>query len=75
MTKLVIFDMAGTIIDHGCFAPISAFVRAFGSMGIEILVAEARGPMGLHKRDHIQTLLEKLGAHTPDKAEAAVEKS
>ena len=58
MTKLVIFDMAGTIIDHGCFAPISAFVRAFGSMGIEISVAEARGPMGLHKRDHIQTLLE-----------------
>jgi phosphonoacetaldehyde hydrolase len=58
MTKLVIFDMAGTIIDHGCFAPISAFVQAFASMGVEISVAEARGPMGLHKRDHIQTLLE-----------------
>ena len=58
MTKLMIFDMAGTIIDHGCFAPISAFVQAFASMGVEISVAEARGPMGLHKRDHIQTLLE-----------------
>ncbi|MBT4692299.1 MAG: phosphonoacetaldehyde hydrolase [Planctomycetaceae bacterium] len=58
MTKLMIFDMAGTIIDHGCFAPISAFVQAFASMDVEISVPEARGPMGLHKRDHIQTLLE-----------------
>ena len=54
--KLVVFDMAGTIIDHGCFAPIVAFVEAFSQMGITLTEPQARGPMGLHKRDHIREL-------------------
>jgi phosphonoacetaldehyde hydrolase len=56
--QLAIFDWAGTTIDFGCFAPVSAFAEAFGKSGIEVTVAEARTPMGLHKRDHIRTLLE-----------------
>ena len=56
MKKLIVFDMAGTIVDHGCQAPISAFVRAFGEMDVVVLPRQARGPMGLHKRDHIKSL-------------------
>lgn len=56
--KLVIFDWAGTTIDHGCFAPISAFIKAFQACGVELSSAQARGPMGLHKKDHIRTLFQ-----------------
>ena len=56
-TRLVVFDMAGTIVDHGCMAPIAAIMEAFASCSITISVAEARGPMGLHKRDHIREVL------------------
>ena len=54
---LVVFDMAGTIVDHGCFAPILAFQRAFASRGVDLTIAQARGPMGLGKLDHIRALL------------------
>ncbi|MCA9041810.1 MAG: phosphonoacetaldehyde hydrolase, partial [Planctomycetaceae bacterium] len=56
--RLVVFDWAGTTVDFGCFAPVAAFVAAFADKGVEITSAEARGPMGLHKRDHIRTLLQ-----------------
>lgn len=56
--KLVIFDWAGTTIDHGCFAPISAFIKAFQACGVELTSAQARGPMGLHKKDHIRSLFQ-----------------
>jgi len=56
--KLVIFDWAGTTIDHGCFAPISAFIKAFQACGVELTAAQARGPMGLHKQDHIRSLFQ-----------------
>ena len=52
----VIFDWAGTTIDHGSFAPMGAFVRLFAQHGIELSIAQARGPMGLPKWDHIQAL-------------------
>lgn len=55
--KAVIFDWAGTIIDFGSFAPMGVFVKAFEEFGVEISVDEARGPMGLPKRDHIAQLL------------------
>jgi phosphonoacetaldehyde hydrolase len=55
---LVIFDWAGTTVDFGSFAPVAAFVEVFAGHGVTVTPAEARGPMGLHKRDHIQTLLE-----------------
>lgn len=53
----VIFDWAGTTVDYGCFAPTMVFVEGFRSFGIEIALAEARAPMGLHKRDHIAAVL------------------
>lgn len=54
--ECVIFDWAGTVVDYGCFAPVSAFVESFGNIGINITAKEARGPMGLNKIDHIRAL-------------------
>lgn len=53
----VVFDWAGTVIDHGSQAPMGVFVKAFAEFGVAITVDEARGPMGMAKRDHIKTLL------------------
>jgi phosphonoacetaldehyde hydrolase len=54
----VIFDWAGTTIDHGSRAPVAPFVRAFAARGMEITPEEARGPMGLDKKDHLRALLQ-----------------
>lgn len=59
--KLVVFDWAGTTIDFGCMAPTGAFVSAFAAKGVEITPTEARGPMGLHKKDHIRAVLRTEG--------------
>lgn len=56
--RLVVFDWAGTTVDHGCFAPVIPFQKSFRSRGVEISLAEARGPMGMHKKDHIRTILQ-----------------
>jgi phosphonoacetaldehyde hydrolase len=53
----VIVDWAGTIIDFGSCAPAGAFVELFRRHGIALTLAEARGPMGMAKRDHIAALL------------------
>jgi phosphonoacetaldehyde hydrolase len=55
--KAVVFDWAGTIIDHGSRAPMGAFVKVLSDFQVPITVAEARRPMGLPKWDHIKTLL------------------
>ncbi len=55
--RLVVFDWAGTMVDHGCMAPAGAFRELFRRHGVEATVAQARGPMGMHKRDHIATML------------------
>jgi phosphonoacetaldehyde hydrolase len=55
--KAVVFDWAGTIIDHGSQAPMGVFVKAFAKFGVKLTVEEARGPMGMAKRDHIKTLM------------------
>lgn len=52
-----IFDWAGTTVDYGCLAPAAAFSELFRRHGVEATIAEAREPMGLHKRDHIATML------------------
>jgi len=53
MIRAVVFDWAGTVVDHGSLAPMGAFVRAFAEFGVAISIADARGPMGSAKRDHI----------------------
>lgn len=56
--KTVIFDWAGTTVDYGCFAPLKVFLEIFRRRGIEVTIAEARGPMGRMKRDHIRAMCE-----------------
>jgi phosphonoacetaldehyde hydrolase len=56
--RLVVFDWAGTAVDHGSRAPVMPFVRAFAALGVDITAEEARGPMGLAKKDHIRALLQ-----------------
>jgi phosphonoacetaldehyde hydrolase len=57
LPSLVVFDFAGTLIDHGCRAPLTAFMRAFREAGLPIDEATARRPMGAHKREHIVEIL------------------
>lgn len=54
--KAVIFDWAGTIIDYGCMAPAQVFIEVFRKRDIIISMEEARGPMGLAKKDHVREL-------------------
>lgn len=58
MTQIqaVILDWAGTVVDHGSRAPMGAFVRAFAEFGVTISIDDARGPMGMAKRDHIKAV-------------------
>ena len=55
--RLVVLDWAGTTIDFGCMAPAGAFVASFAAKGVAVTFAEARGPMGLHKKDHLRAML------------------
>jgi phosphonoacetaldehyde hydrolase len=54
--RAVIFDWAGTTIDHGSRAPVEVFVEVFRRSGVELSAAEARGPMGRAKREHLTAL-------------------
>ena len=54
--QAAILDWAGTVVDHGSRAPMGAFVRAFAQFGVTISIADARGPMGMAKWDHIRAV-------------------
>ena len=54
--KAVLLDWAGTTVDYGSRAPTQVFLEIFRRRGIAITAAEARGPMGRAKRDHIATV-------------------
>ena len=56
--KALIVDWAGTIVDHGSRAPVQVFIDTFARFGVTITVEEARRPMGLPKREHIQAVLD-----------------
>ncbi len=78
--RLVVLDWAGTSVDHGSVAPVAAFVAAFARHGVAVSAAEARGPMGLAKRDHVRELFRQppvgqrwRAAHGRDWTEADVE--
>jgi phosphonoacetaldehyde hydrolase len=55
--KAVVLDWAGTMIDHGCRAPVVALQRVFERAGVPITEEEARADMGRAKRDHIRAIL------------------
>ena len=55
--RLVIFDWAGTTVDHGCFAPVAPFVEALAHHNVNVTLDEAREPMGIGKRDHLRAIL------------------
>lgn len=55
--QAVLLDWAGTVIDFGSRAPTATFVRVFADRGVTVSEAEARGPMGMAKRAHIEALL------------------
>lgn len=54
--QAVILDWAGTTVDYGSRAPTQVFIEIFHRRSIAITAAEARGPMGRSKRDHIATV-------------------
>lgn len=56
--KAAVFDWAGTTVDFGSFAPMGVFVKAFETFGITATIAEARGPMGSAKWDHIRAMMD-----------------
>jgi len=54
--KALILDWSGTTADAYVVAPAVVFVEVFKRQGVEISMAEARGPMGLRKDLHIKAL-------------------
>lgn len=55
--RALVFDWAGTVVDHGSLAPMGVFVEAFAEFGVAITIDEARGPMGMAKRPHVAALM------------------
>ena len=56
--QALILDWSGTTADAYVLAPAVVFVDVFKKHGVEISMAEARGPMGLRKDLHIKMLTE-----------------
>jgi phosphonoacetaldehyde hydrolase len=54
---LVIFDWAGTMVDFGCHAPVSALRAAFAQRAVRISDQQARRDMGKSKEEHVRALL------------------
>ena len=57
--EAVVFDWAGTTMDYGCMAPVVAYREVFAAEGVPISVAEARKPMGAHKREHLRQITQQ----------------
>lgn len=55
----VIFDWAGTVVDHGSIAPVQALEDIFAAAGVEVSRTLVRRSMGLAKRDHVRSLLQE----------------
>jgi len=75
---LVIFDWAGTMVDHGCGAPVHALLEAFRRHGVALTEVDARRDMGKAKKDHVRALLDdpqiaaawaKASGHAPTSAD------
>ena len=59
--RAVVFDISGTTLDYGSIGPVVAFVELFRRHGVIVTNDEARRPMGMHKKDHIWTMLTEPG--------------
>jgi phosphonoacetaldehyde hydrolase len=57
--EAVIFDWAGTTIDHGSLAPVRAIKELFRRHGIALRDSDIRRNMGLFKKDHIRWILQQ----------------
>jgi phosphonoacetaldehyde hydrolase len=66
--RAVIFDWAGTIVDYGSRAPVLAVMKVFEDCGVPVTTAEARGPMGMAKLDHIKAIFAMPRVHDAWKA-------
>lgn len=55
--KLVVFDWAGTLIDHGSIAPVRALVTVFERAGVTVTNQHVRASQGLGKRSQIEHIL------------------
>jgi phosphonoacetaldehyde hydrolase len=55
--QAVIFDWAGTTVDHGSLAPVRAMKELFARHRVDVADAEIRRDMGLFKKDHIRRIL------------------
>lgn len=53
----VIFDWAGTTVDHGSLAPVEAIRQLFARYRVQLTNDQIRRDMGLHKREHIRCIL------------------
>ena len=56
--EAVLLDWAGTTMDFGCMAPAVVFVEVYKRKKVPITLAEARAPMGAHKKVHIRKISE-----------------
>jgi len=54
---LVILDWAGTMVDFGCRAPVSALLEVFRRHGVGLTEQQVRRDMGKAKADHVSALL------------------
>ena len=54
----VIFDWAGTLVDHGSRAPVATMQRVFAKAGVPVTAEEVRLSMGIAKLDHIRSILQ-----------------
>ena len=72
--RAVVFDWAGTTVDHGSLAPVRTLQRVFREFEVRISETEARRDMGIAKRAHISAILrsapvaaewERVHGHAP----------
>jgi len=59
--KLIIFDLAGTLVDEGSLAPLIAFKKAFEKVELSVSESTIKRYMGTNKRDHISMILGESG--------------
>ena len=57
--KLIIFDVSGTIIDHGSLVTVNTFIKVFNKLGIKVNPKLIIKDMGIRKEIHIKKILKE----------------